>query len=225
MKKILIPAIVLSSVGLLVFIYKNLKLSDVSCQSQYGPCSEEVQSIMSSNKDKNIFVAYSSIRSELSKHPHVANFSLKFDTLNKLQSSIHQRKAEVAIKAEGDTDYYFYSSDGFQISKQNETLLPVVVIKDNSIATREQELSVIRMAYVLNQTYNVKQMEVAEGGLKFKTERSPQIIFPLTGDEDVLLGGMTFVLSQLNTQLEDFRMESIESIDFRFRNPVIRKYE
>ena len=206
-----------------VHVQRNAKLETVICQSQYGPCSIEITELLNSYVGKNVLTSYLNIGDALREHNHVVSAVVKFDGLNSLRITTIQRKAQVAIQAVGDSNYYLYSSDGYGISVETETQLPVVILKDNSIVTRDQEQFVIRMAHVLNETYNVKQIEVVDSGLQFKKDNSPQVIFPLSGDEDILLGSLTFVLSQLNTQVEGLTMESI--LDFRFRNPIIRTYE
>lgn len=212
-------------IGLVIVIsvgYSRLTVKNIQCQSQFGPCDDEIVSALEVYKDKVLLHSYSGLRQELNNHSKVADYSVNFLDPATIQAKVVQRRPQVAVIAEGSGEYHLYSFEGYLLEKATETQLPVVRIKDISVITDDQMKFVIEMAYTLNQTYNVNSVLIQEGGMEFEMANAPKIIFPVQGDIDVLLGSLTFVLSQLNSQLGDFRMESV---DFRFKNPVIRQNE
>lgn len=218
-KKVFSILIIFGSLALLIVVYHRLKINRIDCQSQFGPCDDEIVSTLNSQEGKPIFSSYSSVREELNNHPKVSNYNIRFSNPRSLSVNVTQRRPQVAVIAEGANEYYLYSHDGILLESKNETQLPVIHISDISVITKEQMDFVIGMAYAINQTYNVEDILIKDGGMEFEVIGAPKIIFPVQGEIDVLLGSLTFVLSQLNSQLGEFRMEFI---DFRFKNPVIK---
>jgi hypothetical protein len=218
-KKIFIILLIVGSLTLLVLGYKSVKVERIECQSQFGPCDEETNGALSAYEGKTLLVSYTGVRRELNNNLKVSHYTVKFLDPRTIQTRVTQRKPQVAVIAEGENKYHLYSKDGILLETEEETQLPVVRIMDISVITKEQMNFVIEMAHALNQTYNVNAIVIQQGGMEFEVTGSPKIIFPVQGDIDVLLGSLTFVLSQLNSQLGDFRMEFI---DFRFKNPVIK---
>ena len=218
-KKLFTFIVATGCVVLLVIGYNRVRITNIECQSQFGPCDEEIENVLNPFKGTTLLKAYSGIRKVLNEHPKVARYTVQFSNPSTLQAEIMQRRPQVAVIAEGDDQYYLYSEEGVLLDMENETQLPTVRIMDISVITEEQMQFVVAMAYILNQTYNVQTVVIQQGGMEFEVTGAPKIIFPVQGDIDVLLGSLTFVLSQLNSQLGDFRMEFI---DFRFKNPVIK---
>lgn len=218
-KFIFINIILVLLLLLLLVGYKNLKVAEIKCSSQYGPCDQEVATKLKSFEGEKIISTYQNINDLLGSDHKVANYKLNFAGPLHIEAEINQRKPSVAVQASGDSKYYLYSEDGYLLSIAKETQLPTINLLDKSVATINQTKFVIEMAYALNQTYNVNMLVVRDGGMEFEVLGAPKIVYPIQGDIDVLLGSLTFVLSQLNTQLGDFKMESV---DFRFKNPVIR---
>jgi len=218
-KKILKILLILLIFAGLTFAYKKLVLFSVECQSQYGPCDNDIISELEQYKGESIFTSYGKINNLLRSSNKVINFEIKFISPLKLFAHISQRKPSIAVIANGDKNYHLYSQDGFLLSQVENTQLPTIEIQDYSVISEIQTKFIIEMAHMLNQTYNINNIIVRDGGMEFEIPGSPKIIYPIQGDIDVLLGSLRFVLSQLNTQLGDFTMESV---DFRFRNPIIR---
>lgn len=221
-KRLFTTILVIGSVSLFVFAYNRLRVTSIECQSQFGICDEDVLNELNSKEGQTLLHAFSGVRKTLNTHPKVSHYVTRFTNPSSLTALITQRRPQIAIVGEGSSDYYVYSEDGILLDTLSETQLPLVRIQDISVITNEQMIFVIKMAYALYQTYEVKTFVIQNGGIEFELPNSPKIIFPVQGDIDVLLGSLTFVLSQLNTQLEDFRMEAI---DFRFNNPVIKLIE
>ena len=67
--------------------------------------------------------------------------------------------------------------------------------------------------------YGARSGELDKNGLYALLKGDFKAIFPLSGDVDVLLGVLEVTLSQLN---EDAPQLKITSIDYRFKNPVLK---
>jgi hypothetical protein len=67
--------------------------------------------------------------------------------------------------------------------------------------------------------YAVKTGEIQNDYLQVDQVMGKSVVFPLTGDRDLLIGSIRFILSRLKVESFDPR---INLIDLRFKNPVLK---
>jgi hypothetical protein len=74
-------------------------------------------------------------------------------------------------------------------------------------------------------SYQVREGIIEDESLVIELSQGPRVIFPLEGEKEVLLGSLRLVLSKLNNDAQDSKIENVSGasiIDLRFKNPVIK---
>lgn len=211
-------------VGLLILIVsggvlfvRSVKISKVVCKSQFGPCENELDSKLQSAKGKTIFDAKTLLNEVLKKDTKILRFSVGFQLPAGFNVSVIEKKAIVAFVPRGGGDFILVSGDGEILAHDKNSLLPKV--------TSYLELDHERLVYVANLVsslyifYNVNSAIVDSDGIKISGINGMDVIFPLDGDRDVILGSLSLILSRLPSVKEDTK---IKVIDLRFKNPVLR---
>ncbi len=227
MKKALLIVIPLIALGLLIFFgLRNLKISSVVCESQFGPCSSGVSTKTDRFRGTNVLEAFSGLKKELAKETRVSSFSIRFTLPASLKIYVIEKKGVVAIGKQGVDSYLIIDKDGIVLGNEKTTLLPVISLNNgDDLSFRIGESLPKRLIFAssiarsMYKAYNVKLISIYEDRLETKVENGPKVIFPLDGDVDILMGSLTFILSRLNNADSELR---IGEIDLRYKNPVIR---
>lgn len=214
--KILILVLVFVGAIWIIF-FKFLKVSKINCESQYGICDSNLELIISAlqNKKENIFEARNDLEKILKYNKNVLDYSIRFNPLFGLKAFVIEKKA-VAAFVTGNI-FTLVDSDGEILGKTNSTALPKI---DSSINLSSDEISYL--AKLMSGLYNffgVTTGKVTADGLTVTNLKGKTVIFPLTGNIDVLLGSLTLIFSRLPSVSQ---ASTILTIDLRFKNPVLR---
>lgn len=87
----------------------------------------------------------------------------------------------------------------------------------------QENLFVLNLIYSLYSSYQVGGGKIENQGLVIQLPQGITVIFPLEGDEAVLLGSLRVILDRLNEDIKDSRIEKeVKVIDLRFQNPVLK---
>jgi cell division septal protein FtsQ len=217
MKKFLAVLIIIF-LGLLGFGVTKIRILEISCQSQYGPCSERIAGLVDSYKGGKWYSVKKGLDEGLVGDGQVEEFSVRYKIPNKLEVNLIESKAEVALINEGGEKYVLVSRSGAVLGEAEVTQLPKILIKDEGVGDDERIFAV----KILDELFvwkGVKSGVISDGGLQVDLNNGVKTIFPLNGDVDVLLGSANLVLLWLNSQAQDTR---ISLVDLRYKNPVIK---
>ena len=233
MRKIFFFILLIGCIFMLVLLVPRfIKIRQVSCHSQFGPCSGYLSKLVGQAESKSLNEAKGYLKSLLLDEAQVVDFSLRFALPNRLQVDIVERKAMVGLRQVGINGFALIDKTGRIIDFQEKTLLPVLMFEkgiDNFEVGKKVSLKVRFAGELLSRLsnpYQVKQALIRDECLEIELNQGLKVVFPLEGDVDVLLGSLQLVLSRLNTEAEDFKIgeEQIRPrlIDLRFKNPVIK---
>ena len=199
------------------FLVRAIRISRVVCKSQFGPCQNDLDSKLQLAKGKGIFEAKAYLNDTLKKDSKILRFSVGFLLPSGFNVSVIEKKALVAFVPRGGGDFILVSGDGEILAHEKTSLLPKI--------TSYLELDHERLVYAANLVsslyifYNVNSATIDNDGIKVSGINGMDVIFPLDGDRDVLLGSLSLILSRLPSVKEDTK---IKVIDLRFKNPVLR---
>jgi cell division septal protein FtsQ len=194
-----------------------------------GECSERVQSILSSHIGENLVQAKSSIRQDL-------QLSTKNDTVivyrypSTLSVSIYETEPVFAIKQKDADNFRLIDQEGYVVSESQTTSLPFAVIESDlppvGSQLDEKQLFALKLLLDLSKSYQLTDGTLTSEGLLVTLPTKTQVLFPLEGDRDTILGSFVLVINQLNSVKEGSTMEKVslvgKTIDLRFKNPVIK---
>jgi len=225
-KSILLPIFCLLLLVLLViFIPRVIKIKKITCESQFGPCSEVISNGFLKFENNNLFLAQKGISDFLKKEVKVSRFSTRFEIPDNLKVYVIEEKAFVAIGRQGQEKYTLINKSGMVTSLETKTLLPTINLNDGSsfeFKIGEKVSSDILFASGITsevfRQYQTRLVILNTDSIE-TTIKGTKIIFPKEGDIDELLGAMNLILSRLNNENISFRMREV---DLRYKNPVVR---
>lgn len=207
--------------GLVFLLAKVFVVINISCSSQFGPCNTDLDKTILGYKEKNIFKAKQELSKLLRENPLVYKYSLNLKSPTNLEIQLVERVGRVAIAGKTGTSFWIVDSDGLVIKTDNTTALPVLYTKDYKTQVgykvSEEYLFVCKLIALLSDTYGVGSGRVSGDGLHVTLNDKTEVIFPLVGDEDLLLGSLRYLLSRLK------QISTGTTIDLRYKNPIIRR--
>jgi len=207
----------------------RLVIQKIECSSQFGKCSEIVKNDLEKLLNKNFTLKSSNSKVEdlLSKNPRILDFSTQYVPANSLKVHVVERKGEVAIKELGSDTYLIVDNLGQLIEERIESELPKIQIESGSLKVGSDEINFSSsLVSELAKYYNIRQTKIDGFSMRAKYD-SLELIFPLEGNIDVLLGSLELLLFQLNRSLQASTIDKVSvtnlsSIDLRYKNPIVK---
>lgn len=241
MKYIRLLLIMLVLFGLAAFAYmfpRKVIVGEIVCSSQYELCNEEIDSALQEYEGKNLREAKASVNKYLKENPLIKNYSINYQLLDKLEIDTIEDKAYYAITNEKKEVFAHITSSGIVVALQESTNLPFLYVHDEipNIGKKVdvQTKYALELLEDLAYSYTVTTAELKESHLSVVINNA-ELIFPLTGDKEILLGSANLILSRLKATRQETRIntdkESVLSsvcssrceIDLRYDNPVVRE--
>lgn len=203
-----------------------IKVKEVECFSQYGICSDYIQGKIKENMGKSLYDAKKKISENFKNDNLVEKYSFQLKLPDKLRIDVILKKPKYGLLKKNTNEVDLVDGSGMVLEKIEKTNLPEVEISDNlpdigaKVSSSEQfSLDLIYGIYYL---YQIKSGEIVGDSFVVSMPTVAKIIFPLSGDRDVLLGSMKLILSRLNQDKDNLRIGKVKEIDLRYKNPVIR---
>ena len=230
MKKVVFIVVVFVLViASFTMVARTLVIDEVDCTSQYGPCSEEVGNLLDGLKGIKYINFGNSLDKVLSTSAYIEGYTANYKPLNRMEVDVIERKTSNALKIKGEDIFMLVDPSGKITEFVEETNLPYVVIDDKKgsvgdIVTNSKQnaLSIVSSMYYV---YGVGSGEVVDGSLMTTLDSGIKAIFPLDGDTDILMSSLGLIISNLQVEDKEFRIDEvgvIKEIDLRYKNPVVR---
>ncbi len=214
---------------LLKRIPEIIVISEISCASQYGPCNKKIASYLEGFKQTKLSKAKSKIRHYLEESISVEQFLIQFRFPSRLQIDLVENKPVFALKRDDGPGNALIDKKGVVIGSSESTNLPTLKIFSELPVVGEKvpdkTLFALDLIYDIYESFSINEGSILKETLVVKFPRGPEVIFPLEGDRQVLLGSLNLIISRLNAIREESRIENvggIQTIDLRFKNPVIK---
>lgn len=195
----------------------------VECQSQFGACPSEVVDQLNTLNNRSLFQVRRLAGSYLKKSFLVSDFSMQFKLPNILLAQLLIKKPEFAVLDKSSGNIGLVDADGKIISLTKNSGLPTVAVASEELklggsvsSTEIFDLKLIRGVWEM---YQISLGEVQNESLIVELPGPVTVIFPESGDSDVMLGALRLIYG---------KVESAElagkysQIDLRFKNPVLR---
>jgi hypothetical protein len=192
------------------------------CQSQYGQCPKEIKNQTSFYDGKSLYLAKKGIKKDLSANYLVSDFSTQFKLPNILLVSILIKKPIFALKNATSNSVVTVGSDGKVLSISDTSVLPTIITQETLVSTGEyvgdSNLFALNLIQGISQMYQVNTAKIENDSLVVELPGSLEVIFPLEGDYQVLLGSLRLIYSKVQTE----QPGKYRELDLRFKNPVLR---
>jgi len=210
-------------------VTRLLVIKEIRCTSQYGPCSKVVEDALGDLEGTRYVDFNKDISVVFGASAYIEGYSASFKPPSRMDVEVVERKTSNALKIKDEDVYVLVDPSGKITEFVDETNLPHVQVdsKEGSVgdtvsADKLNALDIIsRMYYV----YAVKSGDLREGSLYVSIDSGISVIFPVTGDTDVLIASLGLIVSNLQVEGKESRIDEagvVKEIDLRYKNPVVR---
>lgn len=204
-----------------------IRINEISCNNQYGPCSKYVEDKLHNLKGKNMWIFRKEISESFSGDVIVEKYSFLFKFPDIEEVSVVERVAKFAIKRYDSQTYGLVDKDGKVLAYVTSTNLPCVnedtVLPNKGSSVDSETFFAAKILNDLASYYNIQSGDKSGSDLTLSID-GKKIIFPLQGDEKALVGGFNLIYSKLKSDSADTGLvnsDLVKTIDMRFKNPVL----
>lgn len=141
-------------------------------------------------------------------------------------SMLLKKKARSRLASRDFDGFVILDKDGNVISIEKGSSLPIINVANGQDINIKPGSKVPDNLFFAEQiernvfaAYGIKLAILYTDRIEVKVENGPKVIFPTSGEVDVLMGSLSLILSHLNNANSEIRMGEI---DLRYKNPVIR---
>lgn len=214
-----------------IVIPRIIKINQVKCESQFGPCSSAILGDLEKAQGSNYLESKKQIGSIFSNDILVSEFSLRFIFPSTFVVNVVEKKPIVALVGQSDQQkFYYIDKDGVVLSEQKSTVLPRIVINgDLAVKVGDRVDSKVSFASEILQgsfiLFGSKLAFLNSDSVDVDLPNTIKVVFPISGEVDTLLGSLNLILSQLNSKLVDSTIVGQglpKVVDLRYKNPVLR---
>lgn len=226
MKKVLQTlAIIVIPISLLAvpfFIKVN-----VTCKTQFGDCPDEIKSELQNANGKSLRSAKRSGTKILKDNNLVTNFSSQFKLPNQLKFDVIIKKPMFALINSDLSESALVDSAGYVLQVVKKTQLPHVKTSElppPGSFVSDKELFALKIILGVSSSFGVNFGEMDSDSLVVELPIPIEVIFPLEGDTEVLLGSLRLIYSRIENPSKDGQnvTNGFKQLDLRFKNPVLR---
>ena len=220
-KSVLNVFVLLILVGLVIFVPSILKIWEVDCVSQFGPCNPLIENKISKVKSRSLKDAKKQLKEVLTKDVLVKNFSVQFTLPDRLKINVLERKPKFATFEKDRGSVALIDEEGYIVAIESQTNLPTIetnILPGNvGEKVNDEIFFALKLIDSLFSKYQVKEGKIENGTFIIELKEGETVIFPLEGDSDLLISSLELVLKK-------FESEKVKPkvIDLRFKNPVTR---
>ena len=198
-------------------------VNHIRCESQFGPCREEVDTALDKYQGENFRKAKRDIHTLLETEVYVESFVVRLILPNDLRVYVIEKKPVYAIQDLEKQAIALADKEGYIVAIVEATNLPLLSGNKLFSGVGEKiESEILFGLEVLSDMftyYQVKKADFIKSGLTVEIEGGPKVIFPLEGDRAVLISSLRLIISKLEQESE--AKSGTATIDLRFKNPVV----
>ncbi len=222
MKKILgflafIIALVLLAFASTFFI----KVKEIECKSQFGPCSSFIENELAGLGGIRLNSLPFRLKQVLTSQVLVENYSWHLISIDKVLITVIEKKPIFAIKTL--ETFALIDKDGIIISFTKETNLPYIIYLEVPTSLGQKVPNrILFMGRILGDLfsqYQLKEAQAQDHSFAVNFSEKLIILFPDQGDKEKILGTLKLILSRLKDTSD---LARIRLIDLRFKNPIVK---
>lgn len=230
LKKIVAFLIVLLPVAGFFAAGRLIRVENIDCASQFGPCNSDIVEILNEKEGQRLSQSRTDVNKVLEEYTLIKKHSVQFQLPNTLKVEVVERKPKFALVNLAEQGSVLSDEDGVVVSKEDElSSLPKVIINRElpNVGERvgDKNLFALEIVRGVNLSYQVDKGRIVGDTLEVELSDGRLALFPLEGDEEIFLGSLNLILSRLNTIDQNSKIETtrkVEEIDLRYENPVLR---
>lgn len=207
---------------LILFVSPFFIRAKIECQSQYGECPAEIESGLMKLAPGSLIVLRNEVNSYLKKNYLVSSYSVQFKLPDIIQVDLIVKKPYFAIKSSTTGGIGLVDNKGIILSLVDSTPLPTLVtqepISKPGQVVSNQDLFALNLILGMNAMYQINYGTIMNDSLVVDMNTGVRVIFPLEGDDQVLLGAVRLIYTKVTSNY----LGTYSQIDMRYKNPVLR---
>lgn len=222
---ILFPLILLS---LFIYFLVSTKIEEFSCKSQFGECSPIIIEKISDISSCNYLNCKEKIDIVLSDAWLVDKYSYQIKLPLRIDINIIEKKPKYSLRTSLNDYVAQIDSKGMVINIRKSTGLPGLIIDEKipnlGEKVNDKMLFALEMVYGVSKIQTIENASLIDNHLSVDMGGERNVLFPLTGDRDFLLGALTLILNELKKNELNSRIEGVDrvrTIDLRYKNPIL----
>ena len=224
--KLKIPFIIIGA-GLLISAISGLiKISEISCENQYGGCSQGITQKFTEAEGLPYSSAKKKLTEMLQSNVAVKKYTIHFQIPAKLEVNIVESKPKYALKNSTSNVLSLVGENGQVISQTESSDLPTLFVEKDlpSFAqTIDREtLFASEIVFSISSIHKFKSARLEGDKLIIEVPAGLNVIFPLEGDKEILLGSLVLVMDELKKDGIGSTIKNPREIDLRYKNPILK---
>lgn len=205
-------------------IFDFLVVKNITCSTQYGPCSMEDYRLLEKFQGKNLFF----LKSEDVVSSLLTNFKNNSASVTKifpstLSARLEKRKARAVIVEDlGSKKGFLVSSQGYVLSFVEQTPLPSLkysLFRKLAVGKRvDSKLqNAVVLLYLTSKITEIKYGDVEDDNLRVILSNKSKVYYPLDRDPQILVGAL-----QLIAYRSKMEGKYPKVIDLRYKNAILK---
>ena len=214
--------------ALIFYGLKNIKITEISCHSQYGECSSLVKDRLNNIEDCDYFSCTKNIDKVLSDAWIVNDYHHQLKIPLRIEVNLVEKKPIFSIKSEINNLVIQVDSEGLVLDVRERSVLPGFFIDGNLPSpgekVKDNEFFALQIIYGTSKIQEIETARLEKDHLSVDMKDGKRILFPLEGDRDFILGSLALILNELKKSSSDTRIGEgqIKIVDLRYKNPILR---
>lgn len=207
---------------------RMIKINEIVCESQYDICNDLINKKLDTLKGIRMYKVKKQLKNSFSEGELVSKYSYQYQIPDKLRVNVIESKSIIALFDESSNIYYLLDRDNKVLEIVQTTQLPYILISNEIFNVGDYVGDGNAMALDifsdLNYLYQISYAKISDNSLIVKIPDNIEIIFPLEGDKKMLMGAFNLIMNKINQHSPEIfdKIQTVNTIDLRFDNPVIR---
>ena len=198
-----------------ILLIDKLLIKEITCSSQYGLCRDDINQALSNFRGRNYKRVKKDISDYFQNNILITNYRTQYKIPSKIIVYVIERKPIYSIK-DSNNKLAIIDKDGYIIFFADNSMLPLLII-DSQLPEVGQKVNddlnfPLDILYYMNVDFQIRNGKIGNNSLVFEYSNGIKIIFPLSGDREVLLASLNLILNQLNKSDQDSKIEKITQV-------------
>jgi len=212
-----------------ISLWRRLIVKNILCFEGDNPCRKSIEESLSAAYNASPTKSSSQIKALLRKNNLVKSYKVTYVFPETIKVKVDIKQAVVSLKADGGW-FALLDGEGTVLDLTESANIKTIDTKGTLPNIGEKVSDNVFFAFKLyekiNKIFEIESTKIENDRINLLVKNDSILyIFPGNGDIDYLSGAFNLIVSRLNNPDKETTIEKseIKEVDFRFRNPVIRR--
>lgn len=228
LKLVAIGLVVVLVITLALVLPNKIKITNVTCQSQWGECDPILATDLSKYAGSSFNDVGSGVKKYLTSSALVEKFTISYSYPSTLRVNLTQKRGIYGVAGSEKGLVALVDTNGYAVGSAQSTNLPMLIVdrKTPRVGEKmdEETFFGLKLLNDMNYLFQIKTGSLTKDAIEFKLSDGKIVLFPKAGDIKLLIPALQLIIGELNSIQQQSKMNGkvITVIDLRFSNPVLR---